>query len=276
MHGEDEFPRRVLLCACGMTPQVVTESLYCLRVAGEEHFAVNEVRVITTARGREMAEASLLVAGHFRQFCEDYGFDDVRFDASHIEVIRDADGNEFDDIRTPEENAAAADCITDLVRRLSHDAGVALHVSLAGGRKTMSYYAGYALSLFGRPQDRLSHVLVREEYEAEPEFFYPPPSSRAIRTRNGRHLDASRARLTLATIPFVRLRGSLPVHILTQQTSFNEAVRRSNLDQAPESVVLNLRQRTLQVSGEFVPLSEKELAFYGVIVSGCLADESGF
>ncbi len=216
MRVEGESPRRILLCACGITPQVVTESLYCLRVAAEERFAVNEVHIITTARGREAAEASLLVAGHFAQLCKDYGFDDIRFDASHIEVIRDPLGSELDDIRSPEENAAAADCITELIRRLSSDEGAALHVSLAGGRKTMSYYAGYALSLFGRPQDRLSHVLVKEEFEAEPEFFYPTPDSRAIRTRSGRHLDASRATLTLANIPFVRLRGTLPAHILSQ------------------------------------------------------------
>ena len=276
MRIEGEFPRRILLCACGITPQVVTESLYCLRVAAEERFAVNEVHIVTTARGREVAEASLLVAGHFAQLCRDYDFEDIRFDASHIEVIRDPLGGELDDIRSPEENAAAADCITELRRRLSGDESAALHVSLAGGRKTMSYYAGYALSLFGRPQDRLSHVLVKEEYEAEPEFFYPTPDSRAIRSRSGRHLDASRATLTLANIPFVRLRDTLPAHILSQQTSFNEAVRRSNLDQAPESVVLNLHQRTLHVAGELVPLSVKELAFYSAFARECQEDDADF
>jgi CRISPR-associated protein (TIGR02584 family) len=32
---------------------------------------------------------------------------------------------------------------------------------------------GCALSLFGRPQDRLSHILVTHEFEAHPEFVYP-------------------------------------------------------------------------------------------------------
>jgi CRISPR-associated protein (TIGR02584 family) len=35
-------------------------------------------------------------------------------------------------------------------------------MSIAGGRKTMGFYAGYALSLYGRAQDRMSHVLVEE------------------------------------------------------------------------------------------------------------------
>ena len=32
-----------------------------------------------------------------------------------------------------------------------------MHVSIAGGRKTRGFLAGYTLSLLGRPQDRLSH-----------------------------------------------------------------------------------------------------------------------
>lgn len=265
----NDYPRRVLLSACGMTPQVVTETLYCLRVAAEERFAVNEVRIITTAKGRNVACTALLVAGNFERLCRDYGLDDIHFDSSCIEVIRDAHGNELDDIRTPEQNAIAADCITDLVRRLTGDPDVALHVSLAGGRKTMSYYTGYALSLFGRAQDRLSHVLVSQDYETEPEFFYPTPGSHAIRTRDGRHLDASRATVMLARIPFVRLRDTLPARLLQQQTSFSEAVRWSNLDQAPESVEIDLRARTLLIAGEPVPLSLKELALYSAFARAC-------
>jgi CRISPR-associated protein (TIGR02584 family) len=30
---------------------------------------------------------------------------------------------------------------------------------MPGERKTMGFYVGYALSLFGRAQDRLSHVI---------------------------------------------------------------------------------------------------------------------
>jgi CRISPR-associated protein (TIGR02584 family) len=50
---------------------------------------------------------------------------------------------------------------------------VSLHVSIAGGRKTMGFYAGYALSLYGRAQDRMSHVLVDEKFEKGINFYYP-------------------------------------------------------------------------------------------------------
>lgn len=71
----------------------------------------------------------------------------------------------MDDIISPEDNERAADCITAWIKDAAADDDAALHVSLAGGRKTMGYYVGYALSLFGRAQDRLSHVLVDDRYE---------------------------------------------------------------------------------------------------------------
>lgn len=37
----------------------------------------------------------------------------------------------------------------------------------------MGFYAGYALSLYGRKQDRMSHVLVEDKYEQAVNFFYP-------------------------------------------------------------------------------------------------------
>ncbi|MBV5299598.1 MAG: TIGR02584 family CRISPR-associated protein, partial [Rhodoferax sp.] len=76
------------------------------------------------------------------------------------------------DIRSPADNRAAADFITAQVRAITADSGCALHASIAGGRKTMGFYLGYALSLFGRPQDRLSHVLVSEPFESSYDFFY--------------------------------------------------------------------------------------------------------
>src|SRR5581483_8032912 len=63
------------------------------------------------------------------------------------------------------------------------------------------FFAGSALSLFGRPQDRLSHVLVSEELESDRDFYYPAPGERT---------SASADAVVLAEIPFVRLRDWIP------------------------------------------------------------------
>lgn len=218
----------------------------------------------------------MLLAGHLQRFCDDYGIDDIRFDEFHIEVIHDAAGNELSDIRTPEHNAAAADCITDLIRRLTQDPTTALHVSLAGGRKTMGYYIGYALSLFGRAQDQLSHVLVSEEFETELGFFYPSKDSRVLETRNKGYLDTSKARIDLARIPFVRLRDTLPPRLLAERISFNEAVHWSNLDKTPVELKIDLAARSFQASGESVTMVPKLLAFYTAFARAAQEGEGYF
>ncbi len=266
MNSPNSFPRRVLLVISGLSPQVVTETLYALHIADENPFLVNEVRVVTTSTGAKQAELSLLREGHFRKLCEDYNLSDIHFDASCIEVICDNSGNALDDIRSPEENSIAADFITEKMRQLTADKNVSLHVSLAGGRKTMGYYMGYALSLLGRLQDRLSHVLVSQGFETHPAFFYPTPASKVISNGTNNKLDASDALVTLAKIPFVLLRDKLPKRLLENRASFNEIVSWSNMGTRPIQLIIDIPSQTIVASGEPITMTPKQLSFYLVFV----------
>ncbi|MBK8640363.1 MAG: TIGR02584 family CRISPR-associated protein [Chromatiaceae bacterium] len=156
-----------------------------------------------------------------------------------------------------------------LVRDLTADEdGSALHVSLAGGRKTMTYYLGNALTLFGRAQDRLSHVLVPPPYETNREFFYPSPNSRRLYVEPlKRWFDAKDAVVTLADIPFVRLRNSLPGRFKGLENGaarFTEVVEALQGALQPAAVTVNYRRGGLLLGeGSFVPLGTADLAFYG-------------
>ncbi|NDP40793.1 MAG: TIGR02584 family CRISPR-associated protein [Rhodoferax sp.] len=152
------YQRRVLLVVSGLSPQIVTETIYALALAGESRFVPTEVHIITTKEGAQKAELSLLSTdlGWFHKLCDDYQLPAIAFNRDHIHVMQDANGQDMSDIRSIEDNSAAADYITAQVRAFSSDDKCALHVSIAGGRKTMGFYLGYALSLYGRPQDRLS------------------------------------------------------------------------------------------------------------------------
>jgi CRISPR-associated protein (TIGR02584 family) len=256
--------RRILVAALGMTPQIITETIYALRVAAAEPFAVNEVRIVTTERGKQQAETTLITGGQLAALCREYDLGDIRFDADCIEVIRDGRGSGLQDIQTPEHNRIAADTITDFIRRLTIDPSTALHVSLAGGRKTMGYYIGYALSLYGRAQDRLSHVLVEEGFETTEQFFFPTRTPGMMKNRRDIYVDPSKAKVMLAEIPFVRLRGSLPPKLLETRTSFSEAVRWSNLDAQPPTLEISVQENVIRCSGEKVKLTPAEMAFYTV------------
>ena len=157
----ESYPHRILVAVTGMSPQIVTETLYTLAVQQEPKFVPTEVRLITTEEGAQQAKQSLLHKDRwFHRLLTDYDLPPIQFEPEQIHVLKDANGNPLDDIRSVEDNTAAADAITDLIRKLTGDDSSALHVSIAGGRKTMGFYLGYVLSLFGRIQDRLSHVLV--------------------------------------------------------------------------------------------------------------------
>ena len=267
-----DFPRRILLMVTGRTPQVVTETLYAIAVRPQppaRPFVPTEIHLVTTAEGYQDARLALLdpAAGWFHRLCADYGLSGIAFGPDQIHRITDAAGRPVDDIRTAAEHDACADLITERVRVFTADPQAALHVSLAGGRKTMTYYLGNALTLFGRAQDRLSHVLVPPPFESNREFFYPNPESRALYIEPlKRYFDAKDAEVTLAEIPFVRLRDSLPTRFKTLeqgQARFTAVVEAMQQALAPGAVRIDLQHGCLLVAdGRRVALAGADLAFY--------------
>jgi len=260
------FPRRVLLAVSGLTPQIVTETLYALAADEFAPFVPTEVHLITSAEGAQRAELSLLSddLGWFHKLCADYHLPGITFNRSHIHIMRDARGQPMNDIRTPADNQAAADFITAQVRAFTADSGCALHASIAGGRKTMGFYLGYALSLFGRPQDRLSHVLVSDPFESSYDFFYPTPYSRVLQTKGGQLADTAMAQVTLAEIPFVSLRHGLPTALLAGQASFNETVAGARAALAPAQLTIDLPCQRILAGGLEIALPPAELALLAV------------
>jgi len=192
---------------------------------------------------------------------QDFGLAPLHMGQDHIHVIHDAAGEPLTDIRTAQDNVQAADQIAELVRRLTGDDVTALHVSMAGGRKTLGFFAGYALGLWGRPQDRLSHVLVSEPYEQSWDFFYPTPYECIIETRGGTLADCAQAEVTLADIPFVRLRHSLPRALLEGRTCFADAVQAAQALISPPRLIIDLSNQRIEAGGRRFSLAPADLAF---------------
>lgn len=251
--------RRILLAVTGLTPQVVTETLYALACRIESPWIPDEIHLITTATGAENARLNLLLPdGWFHRLCADYHLPKIDFPVRNIHILHAANGTPLDDIRTPEQNTLAADFITETLRRLTESPETELHVSIAGGRKTMGYYLGYALSLYGRPQDRLSHVLVTDPFETNRAFYYPPPYDHPIHSRRGDKeitVDARHAQVELADIPFVRLREGLPKELLKGDARFSQAVAAAQCVGRKLELVIDVASRSVTASGEPVKLT---------------------
>jgi CRISPR-associated protein (TIGR02584 family) len=259
--------KRILLCATGLTPQVVTETLFALArpADGGAPWIPHEVHVVTTARGADNVRLALLhpATGWFHRLRADYELPPIAFDDRNIHLIARRDGSALDDIRDQDDNALAADRIAAVVRALTAASDSEVHASIAGGRKTMGFFLGYAMSLYGRPQDRLSHVLVSEPYESNPHFFYPTPRTHPIpRGRDGNEMiDAAAARVWLGDIPFVRLRSALPRDMREKaDLAFAESVSAVQQTVAP-SLLLERASLSAFAAGRRIALKRVDFAF---------------
>lgn len=252
----------ILLAVTGLTPQVVTETLYALHSQGDE--MPTAIHILTTAEGYQRAKLTLITDGWLARFYSDYGLPVAQFSEQHIHVLQKTNGEVLNDIRSQADNQAMADGITEWIRSFSADPNTSLHVSIAGGRKTMGFYAGYALSLYGRSQDSLSHVLVAADYESHPQFYYPTPYSQVIYGNDAsrKPLDTQQAEVMLADIPFVRLRHGLDQALLEGKTSFSLTVANAQQTLGPAHLIIDLHKRRLIAQGTSVKLIPADLAFY--------------
>jgi CRISPR-associated protein (TIGR02584 family) len=265
--------RRILVCATGLSPQIVTETIYALSVVQKPAWIPTEVRLITTSRGAEYARLMLLSEkpGWFQQLLRDWHLPPIQFDETHIEVLRDSNGGYLEDIRDDADNQRAADGIAELIRHLTEDEASEIHVSVAGGRKTMGFFIGYALSLWGRPQDKLSHVLVSSPFESRAEFYYPTPKPHILpgRAPGQDPLDASTAKVWLGDIAFVRLRSLLPAGLNAKGLSYAQAVAAAN--QALDQVTLEIdaRHSSLKVNRQALRLPPMQLSILTLLAWRC-------
>ncbi len=265
MKQPHEYKRRILLCVIGKTPQIVTETLYKLTVDSTPAFTPTELHLTTTAEGARSARHALLGVeerhGEFDKFCRDYSMENISFTPQNIHIISGPSGVFIDDALYSEHNQITADFITKTVQHFTQDADCAIHLSLAGGRKTMSYYGGYALSLYGRMQDRLSHVLVARPFQENVNFFYPPPQPKAISVNNTFY-STDEANIILADIPFVRMRYQIPEALLAGKAGFQETVAAIQRFAGPELIEINLNKKELRLNKMKIELDTADLAFY--------------
>jgi len=296
-----EIPRPipVLLAVTGMSPAILTETVWAL--AREKPPVIPaRVVVITTVPGQARIDEELFkpspdygnrtvwqalrdavfhLAGSTLklspgQFDELLILDDIRLIAS-----RDAKlGRSFpvEDIRTPADNETAADFILEEVRKITANADTTLVASMAGGRKTMGALLYAALSLLGRPQDRLTHVLVSEPFEdpgLTPRFYFPAQPETLHQHRTGGVHKSDAARIQLADVPFVRLRELFPKQLGRYPGSFNGLVQtyaeRIQQISGPPEIALDDNDLTLTVQGIRVVLALREYALLTFLAERC-------
>ena len=253
------YPRRVLLCVLGLSPQVVTETLYALAVQESVPFVPNEVHVVTTTQGAQAVRDGLLPTvdkapkgGPLFELFSERGLGSIYFGDDHIHVIC-RDDAPLADIDSDEDATATSNAILSVVRDLALDDNCAIHASIAGGRKTMGVSLGQVMVLLGRKQDRMSHVLVNAPFELLRDFYYPPISPvwlqrsyREGQAADGERFNTADAKITLARVPLIRVSDGLGARLLLGNTDFEELVALAQLELLRPTVLV--RPGSLEVS----------------------------
>mgnify|MGYP005849691851 CR=1 FL=1 len=268
-----------MLTVAGLTPQVITETLYALTQQRGE--VVHEVHVWTTEPGRQLVRRELLApgSGKFHTLCEEYALSPRPvFDESTIHVFVDENGAPLEDIRTESDNEAVADQLVDFVRLMTQQREVRLLCSLAGGRKTIGTYLALALQFFGRVYDELFHVLVSPELESRREFFYPPRGVDELFI-DGRRVYVGAKAVQLARVPIVLLREH--IRVLNRHEGaparYSELVERVQQEMRdkdqPASLLIDLSDQRVVIHGQCeVSLTPLQFALYLLLArrrAGC-------
>lgn len=246
------FKKDILIGVIGLTPQVITETIYCFYTK-EPKFKIKEVYVITTLPGKEKIEEELLQKGRFDELCKILRTK-IKFDENHIHLITDKNGNPLKDIRTIEDNKRVAEKIWEVLEEYTRNPDVRIHASVAGGRKTMGFFLAIFMCILGREGDTLSHVLVDEEKESS-KFYFPKTKS-------------EEEKLNLAIIPYIRLREFLRVEKPEKKIDFLGRIKsyqielervffpHIQLDFEDKKVIVNNRDE--------IKMSEREFFLYSL------------
>jgi CRISPR-associated protein (TIGR02584 family) len=253
--------RNILICVSGLTPQIVSETYFCLAV--KEKIRIDEIYVITTVRGRKVIlgedaapnTPKTQLKKELNSLCKLYSLSKPKFDngEKHI-IVATEESIELSDIRSDTDNILFPNKVSQFIREKSMVPENVLYCSITGGRKSMSVHIANSLSLFARENDRLLHVLTREENEFK--GFYPTNKKEA-------------KDLELSDIPFVRLRSLLSHEIKGENIlnlNFDEIVKYTQtqlkLISDKKFLLCDIRKRELTYGNKSISLEPIEFLFY--------------
>ncbi len=204
----------VLIAGMGTSPAVLTNAVWAL-AHGEKPVVPDEIVVFITKNGKTLLKKELFDDGVWADMLKSLAREGVDiegkliFGETSIRSIPDVRGNEIDDLRTGDDNLRAADFMLGELRKYTEDNGTELHVSIAGGRKTMSALLFSCMSLLGREQDKVYHILLPPAIEGgvTPTFYYPKRGTTYAARFTGKKHKAKDLQCELFEVPFVRMRG---------------------------------------------------------------------
>lgn len=278
--------RTVLITSMGMSPSVLTETVWSL--AHQTSPVIPDEIVVIVAKNaaaklrKELFEGensvwNRLLASFRKEKLEIDG--KLAFGAASIHIIPDAQGDEMWDLRSSDDNLIAADFMLRQIRQYTETPDTELIVSIAGGRKTMSALLFSCMTLLGRDCDRIVHVLLPQELEggSEPPFYFPEKGISYTSVRSGKKIKSNKLRSELFEVPFVRMRGWYQDKFKSMPPTYRTLVSRVQM-LAPPAVVypdieIDAWNGVVALDGSIVQMSKPCFAMLVLLADGCTARE---
>jgi CRISPR-associated protein (TIGR02584 family) len=221
----------VLVVLVGMTPAVVTSTIWALAKQEDDPILPDRLVLVTTEAGAERAHTELLGAwpatrGALHDLVDALSVEGIQLNAAlldsapggrlEIRVARLDGGGFSEDALDDEDMDSVGNLVLSTVAEFTGDNASRLILSISGGRKTMSHFGGTAMTLLARPHDFMCHVQVSPQRleRCRPKFFFKKPEvftpDPPIPGANNDPVDPSDVDLSISVVPFIRL-GSLKV-----------------------------------------------------------------
>ena len=263
----------ILLISSGLSPQVITETLYYFHKS-KEKINFSEVHVITDQNGWKLIDKHLLKGEQwFNKFFEDYQLDRsaVEFSKETIHVLMDKDGNPLNDLLTVSANSSAVNQIFDIIQKLTNDPKKRLITNIAGGRKTMSVIIGQAMQFYGKKEDLLTHVIIDERFLRLNDFYYPTPKS-TFKIVQDEKIDYSKIKIILNELPYIRLKpllGKLIDHTEDDSLKNLVSIAQKHINELikPISISINRYDSSINIDNETLKFPKKNLAIYSALLN---------
>lgn len=273
----------VLVTTIGTSPSVLTSTIWAL--AHHENMLPHRIKVLTTRLGYERLVQQVFspspdFGGHtvWESLCrnlEATGYDltgrlEFAPTAAYLRVFSatspgERSPHDLDDITSQAENEQVADAMLETLRSVMND-DTRIVASIAGGRKTVSALFYACVSLIGRSEDRIIHVVVNEPFDRadlKPSFFFPTQKCARLVGGDGRTVKARDAKVSVIDVPFVPLAnlfprelGRTPGRFSALVSEYREAGQRQSL--GPVRLAVHRSKLEIVVNSISVALAPRE------------------
>ncbi len=236
---EPKYKRKIFIALGGLNPQIITEGIFCLSVLKKIKF--DRIIIFTTDECRSRIEKSL--QEHLPRMEKLYSISLPKEERTEIYSVSE-------EFAIEEGKNPFAEMVFKAVRDLTSSAGNVLYCLLSGGRKTMSVDLATAMTLFGRKDDKMYHILVDKNFELKG-WFFPEELS-----------DAKQ--LNLVEKPFIKLRDKflqvLPELGYTETINFLQNEIDGSLNLMPLEFIV--KERVVKIGGKRLELPPLQYAIY--------------